>query len=166
MQMKIRISTLVLLTAIVCIGTGWLVDRNSHQSQLKSLLDGSAVHDRACMYDILANWSNDQPDVILGQVNDQHLKCVLELYRYSSDVDRFSKFLDSNYKVDSNYTAASLAGQLLETMDCSTADEYFDRAGKTSFSSAYSEYIESGTQEHTSFRCFVEGAIGDPSKGP
>jgi len=156
--MKLHLSTLLMLTAIVCMATCLLVERRLNQHRTEALLNGSAAISDAVRYNHLIVALEQESDCLPDLIKTRSLISVLTLFRNQKEVDQFGEYM--NYKIPaSNLTAIKLAKDCLETLKCSTADEYFEQFASTPFSDTYADYLTEGTEEHIWFRVFAENAV-------
>jgi hypothetical protein len=153
--MNFRISTLLLLVAVLCIGLGWIVDHVSLKRRSEILLNGAAVHDDAVRYVLLARRLKDSPDNLAGHVRAKLIRDVLDLHKNSTSINSFLESLGSSN------TASFVANDILDTLDCNTADEYFETFRTQYNWDIYDEFKDSATIEHRRFRAFISMSIAN-----
>lgn len=156
--MRFRISTLLMLITIFCLGIGWFVDRSTCNRRVASLLDGAAAHDSAVTSGQLLYLLKNDPTVVPDWAERRVVRSILVLHRYSDDVDSFLKYL--NLTNTARNTALDTAYGALETLGCDSADAYFEKFRLNYDSDLYDEYKDTATAEHIEFRSFIENAIG------
>ena len=112
----------------------------------------------------------DDPAELSSRIEHDQIKQVFTLFRSGNTIQEFNEFIDRQQTIERDYAAAglkwqvkqhspiSLASDILDVLNCSSVDEYFDRFTEYFGNEIYTE-LQPGGGRHSEFREFVERSL-------
>ena len=170
--MRIQLSTVFLVIALIAILTGWLVERQKWESERARLMEDSSERDvnlfvgfstfantnrSTNIFYELSELSDDEEMDYAEFMKTQLVSDLLEIFTHQKELK-----ICSETRAYANFEARSLSRNVLKQLGCKTTDQFFETATsleKYSNPSYYPELHDSHSDEHNSLRKHVESAI-------
>ena len=158
--MKYRLSTVLLLTTCIALALGWYVDR--HRLNSRHRLNTDQVARGAGNVRAAVNFldlDTAKPAELAEQVETRQILRVFSLFKSVEAVKQYNRYYRETWGNGSyNYSAFNLAAALLETLHCTSADQYFDRLKLLDQKGELADY-QPGGEQYKAFRQFVEESL-------
>jgi len=156
--MKYRLSTLLLSATCIALALGWYLDLYKHKQIISQLYEGTAVIHNC--YSVKGLDTAEQSS-LAEYIDTTQITCVLKLFLSADAVSQTNRYLEEEWNGSGNKTPLKLAARLLETLHCTSPEQYFDRLNLLDKEGGLADYLPGGEQ-HKPFRQFVEKALQPP----
>ena len=155
--MRFRLSSLLLLAAIVALCVGWFTERSSREAtyaaRLERLLNGTRHMIHADRTTVLADYYFETPDGFPGIIREKLAWDICWLWRHEKDIDLAYR------EASSTYSSKQQAAYALKVLNCSNEDEFFAFArGTDAFEGnedIFPELFDLDSAEYAALHSFV-----------
>lgn len=156
-RMRYRLSSLLLLAAVVALPVGWYSERSYRETasaaRLERLLNGTRHMIHADRTTVLADYYFESPDEFPAIIREKLVWDICWLWRHENDVDLSYK------EASSAYSAKQQVSYALKVLQCSNESEFFECARKMDAfegnEDIFPELFDVDSKEFLSLRAFI-----------
>lgn len=163
--LKFSLSTFLLVVTCLALACGWYFERSRNDQRAEQIIEGAV-----CWYDAIKLEILDTEDsaALASRIEHDQIRCVLTLFRRAGLVEEFNEFADqrqlvqryhpTDFSMVDKYSASNMASDMLDTLGCSSPEQYFDKLSDMFGTEIYTEFQDDG-EEHSAFKAFLTEAL-------